>query len=835
MIRRLGEWTAAIGLLLAAAFASPGDARPLSVDDLLRLSSVHGSYVSPDGRYALLQITASQRHAATFDNEEAAELSRQRLYWADLQGDGAALPVRSGAPGAGMIAGPFSPSGRRMAVLRYMHRRLQAGVLELGDRRVRWLDLHVLPSGMGRTLAWVSDTRWLVLAQEPGFDAERLRGGSPTHALLARLWRRTAAGRSSVTTLGSGRFLARDLPATAQLQSVDLATGRVRVLARGRFDDLEPSNTGRYAALTGWEEDAPLAVHKVLGFSDVTPRRRLTVVDLRSGRSLHPCPPCDLISTVLAWSPDADRLLIFARRPPNEAWDAAELLEIDPSAGPASILGRSGLGASLQTTVTSYGSEQLPQAFALWWRGRPLVFAHDPLNPARSDWWWIGDKSPVALTRTLVDPTSDLVADDADHLTVATGAGWFGVDARGRAWPQAAPPGSSAVRPPAPFADVRHILGPPAERSPVWALTPAPGRELLPAAGPADGLAHALRMGPEVESITPVGEGAIEVVRTPDGAVELRLMTGGRNRLLLRLNAWLEQVTSARQREVSRMDAAGATLHDWLYLPAASSGPPPPLIVLPYPGFTYASAPSVYGPGQALFYANAQLIAAHGYAALVPSLPPHPQSRDPAAAIPGDLRAAVDAAVATGLVDPHAIAVWGHSFGGYAALVAAEGDARYRAVIAGAGPTDLASLRGRFPQETRMRLEDTRRRECWMGWSEGGQAQLQASPWQEPGRYTANSPVFAADRITAPVLLLYGDQDFVGLEQGEEMFSALKRQDKDAELVSFWGEDHVISSPGNLKAYYATAFTFLGAAFTRAEDWTVQLQTGATRISPMPR
>ena len=50
------------------------------------------------------------------------------------------------------------------------------------------------------------------------------------------------------------------------------------------------------------------------------------------------------------------------------------------------------------------------------------------------------------------------------------------------------------------------------------------------------------------------------------------------------------------------------------------------------------------------------------------------------------------------------------------------------------------------------------------------------------------------------------------MAQGEEMFSALYRQGKDAQLMTFWGEGHVISSPANIRRLYGAAFDWLDAA-----------------------
>jgi pimeloyl-ACP methyl ester carboxylesterase len=71
------------------------------------------------------------------------------------------------------------------------------------------------------------------------------------------------------------------------------------------------------------------------------------------------------------------------------------------------------------------------------------------------------------------------------------------------------------------------------------------------------------------------------------------------------------------------------------------------------------------------------------------------------------------------------------------------------------------------------------------------------------------SPVFARGRITTPLLLVHGDQDPVPYPQAEEMFSALHRQRKAAILLTFFGESHSISSPPNIRRYFASAIGFL--------------------------
>ena len=95
-----------------------------------------------------------------------------------------------------------------------------------------------------------------------------------------------------------------------------------------------------------------------------------------------------------------------------------------------------------------------------------------------------------------------------------------------------------------------------------------------------------------------------------------------------------------------------------------------------------------------------------------------------------------------------------------------------------------------------------------MAWAEGEQAGMGGPPWSRPTRYVAMSPIFHADRIQTPLLIIQGDLDAVDMEQGEEMFSALYRQGKRAEFVRYWGESPIIASPANIRDMWGRIFAW---------------------------
>ena len=73
------------------------------------------------------------------------------------------------------------------------------------------------------------------------------------------------------------------------------------------------------------------------------------------------------------------------------------------------------------------------------------------------------------------------------------------------------------------------------------------------------------------------------------------------------------------------------------------------------------------------------------------------------------------------------------------------------------------------------------------------------TPRKDSERYLRNSPLSYADRIETPLLIMQGDMDSVAMQQGEQMFTALYRQNKRASFVRYWGEGHVLEGPANIR------------------------------------
>ncbi|MEO6719876.1 MAG: prolyl oligopeptidase family serine peptidase [Ferruginibacter sp.] len=83
---------------------------------------------------------------------------------------------------------------------------------------------------------------------------------------------------------------------------------------------------------------------------------------------------------------------------------------------------------------------------------------------------------------------------------------------------------------------------------------------------------------------------------------------------------------------------------------------------------------------------------------------------------------------------------------------------------------------------------------------EKSQSRIGATLWQRPDLYIKNSPLFAADKITTPLLITHNDaDDAVPWYQGIELFTALRRLNKKVWLLQYNGEAHNLVERRNRK------------------------------------
>jgi dipeptidyl aminopeptidase/acylaminoacyl peptidase len=80
-----------------------------------------------------------------------------------------------------------------------------------------------------------------------------------------------------------------------------------------------------------------------------------------------------------------------------------------------------------------------------------------------------------------------------------------------------------------------------------------------------------------------------------------------------------------------------------------------------------------------------------------------------------------------------------------------------------------------------------------MSMYESDQSRIGANLWEKPELYIQNSPIFYADKIETPLLIVHNDGDgAVPWTQGIEMFVALRRLSKPVWLLNYNGEPHAL-------------------------------------------
>ncbi len=135
-----------------------------------------------------------------------------------------------------------------------------------------------------------------------------------------------------------------------------------------------------------------------------------------------------------------------------------------------------------------------------------------------------------------------------------------------------------------------------------------------------------------------------------------------------------------------------------------------------------------------------------------------------------------------GVADPDAIGLHGHSWSGYQTMhVITQTDA-FACAVSGAPVGNMTSAYNGLRRGT--------------GWArqfqyETGQSRIGASLWERRDLYIENSPVFFADRINTPTLIMFGDRDnAVPWEQGIELYLAMRRNGKDVIFLQYHDEPH---------------------------------------------
>lgn len=179
----------------------------------------------------------------------------------------------------------------------------------------------------------------------------------------------------------------------------------------------------------------------------------------------------------------------------------------------------------------------------------------------------------------------------------------------------------------------------------------------------------------------------------------------------------------------------------------------------------------------------------NGYLVFVPDIvyttgAPGPNAYD--CIVPGVL-----SLIDRGFVDKENIGLQGQSWGGYQTAYIVTRTNMFKAAMAGAPVANMTSAYGGIRWGTGISR---------MFQYEKTQSRIGGTLWDKPLNYIENSPLFYANRITTPLLMMHNDADgAVPWYQGIEMFSALRRLNKPVWMLVYNGEDHNLTQRHNAR------------------------------------
>ncbi|WP_029416645.1 S9 family peptidase [Brevundimonas bacteroides] len=773
----------------------PGSqARPLRVEDIVSTEAIVRASISPDGRWAVYERRAAYDQAPRYDLGPRSLWAITRLWRIDLR-DGGPPQLLVADPAGGMVLGPWSPDGRHLAVFHLTGARLEIGVVEVQTGAAWWTGATPDLPLLGQAAQWVDADRLAATVRPDGSPPFLLRYASPGPAALPDRWARTAEGRAASRTVIEARdgvAIGPPEPDRA-LVMFDVGSRDIRTLIQGSVADFAVSPDQRTIAALQADRPVPQRLDQVeqMGLERT---HRLTMVDLATGVRLETLPGLDVAPHLLAWSSDGAEVLIWTTAETGEG----RLVAVAPD-GATRVFRQDGLLA----LPPGRRPDRLGGVRAGWLGRDPVLRASDAAT-GRADWRKLDpDRSPVALSGSLSAAAGRIsaVADDGPRL-VAEGRLW-------RLTPEGARPVGSMTGLAEPvIADL--------ERP--WRLrVNAPPRQDWTAAVAADGNGFVLGADGTPRLRTPAtsrdvrwlafGADAILWLERDGLSERLRLTDARGSREIDRVNAGLSGVVLAAPDRLEHPDAGGRPTVSLVYRPPEGT-PVRGVVVEVYPG---PAAPEPWsGPATLTYGLRPQVLAGAGYVVLVPALPldlPDAQSGE-------RLSAGVDRAL-DALAAEHPdlpvdrSVVVGHSWGGYAAAAIATRARRHRGYVVWAGLTDLAGYWGEASPTGRYSPADGLSLRQQAGWVETRQGLSVGPPWRDPTAWAAASPFLQANRITEPVLLITADQDFVPMSQAERLFAALARMGRRARLVTYWGEEHLLWSPANIRDLYAQIFAWL--------------------------
>ena len=155
-------------------------------------------------------------------------------------------------------------------------------------------------------------------------------------------------------------------------------------------------------------------------------------------------------------------------------------------------------------------------------------------------------------------------------------------------------------------------------------------------------------------------------------------------------------------------------------------------------------------------------------------------------------------------VDAKRVGNMGASYGGFMTMYLATQTDIFAASMSHAGISNLSSYWGHG----------------WWGYGYSGVASRGSFPWNNQALYVEQSPLYQADKITTPLLLIHGNADTnVPVGESHYMYTALKLLGKEVELVEFNDQDHHINTRQARFDWWNTTMAWFDMKLKNEPQW----------------
>ncbi len=146
-----------------------------------------------------------------------------------------------------------------------------------------------------------------------------------------------------------------------------------------------------------------------------------------------------------------------------------------------------------------------------------------------------------------------------------------------------------------------------------------------------------------------------------------------------------------------------------------------------------------------------------------------------------DILAGVDALLQKGYIDEQRLGVIGGSYGGFMTSWLVGHSDRFKAAVSDRAVNDRSSFFGSSDIGPSFTMDH-----------------MDVAPWDDPELYRRMSPITYVKNITTPLLIIHSESDLrCHIEQGEQMFAALKYLGREVLFVRFEEQSHGLSRGGH--------------------------------------